>query len=251
MMSTNLVRTENDLWLYEISRSIQGEGRYEGLPVVIVRLMMCNLKCSAAEGGFNCDTAYTWDKNKLAKGFVLTARDAMMEVVDESVKSIEGDKGADTIMLTGGEPLIWQHYEPFNRLLEYAKALNFNIHVETNGTQPLTEETKSLIDFFAISPKQTQYKNRYNKEEIQGYLEVPHIWKFVIRTQENMDDAMKWLERYDIPYNDEIYLMPEGITAVEMDDHITNIINPFLMRNEGNYWNIKISGREHIRRGLK
>ena len=233
------------LWIRDIAPSFQGEGLYTGVPIIILRLMVCNLKCSSADGGFDCDTSDTWKKGHLAKGEKLTP----LEIV-ERVKSVTSSEYV--VMLTGGEPLIWQNNEEFKTMLELLREASYVIHVETNGTQELTEHTKKYISFFSISPKQTQYKYMYNKRVVDSYKELPHQWKYVIRTQENIDDAITWLEKYDINSNDLVYLMPEGITKEIIDFHTDSLINPSLITFYSHgFLNIGITGRDQIAGGYK
>jgi organic radical activating enzyme len=232
------------LWVNDISPSFQGEGKYIGTSIVILRMMVCNLKCKASEGGFDCDTYYTWDKSRLATGRRLEAK-----TIIEEVNSYYSDS-RKTIMLTGGEPLIWQNNREFTYVLSELKKFGWVIHLETNGTQKL--EIAELIDFAAISPKQTQYKDRYTNEIVHSYDKIPHIWKFVIRTKENMSDAVNFLISHKIPEIESIYLMPEGITSTQLKSSIETIINPnIILFLTYNYRKIYISNRRQIVEGYK
>ena len=232
------------LWVNDISPSTQGEGKYMGTSIVILRMMLCNLECSASKGGFDCDTYYTWDKNRLAEGRKLTVE----ETVNEVNKYMSPER--NTIMLTGGEPLIWQKNEEFVEVLKKLKELGWKIHLETNGTQKL--EIPELMDFIAISPKQTQYKSYYNNEIVQSYFTVPHIWKFVIRTRENVTDAIEFLLIHKVPTSDEIFLMPEGVTSEQLLSSIKKFINPnIILFPRNKYNNIYISNRRQVTEGFK
>ncbi len=237
------------MWIYQIEPTIQGEGKYAGTPVVLVRFMLCNLKCSAKEGGFDCDTDYTWKQGKLATGFHLTAEEAEMDVIDTIYSA---DETIRAVMITGGEPLIWQHDKEFVKFLRLLKSIGLDIHVETNGTMPLLKSTKELIDVFAISPKQSQYASRYNDKNVQSYFDTEHFWKFVCSTQKDFDNIESFLLAHHIPTSDDIFLMPEGDTPAKLDRHRDFINNSDIIQrlNLLGYRNVFQTDRLQIRRGI-
>ena len=109
----------------EIFCSLQGEGFWTGTPMVFVRFSGCNLKCPF------CDTDH-------AKGTEMTAE----EIVAEAVR-IGG--GCGRVCVTGGEPSL--QLDPI--LVEAFHAEGFKVHVETNGTRPLS----GGVDWITVSPK--------------------------------------------------------------------------------------------------
>ena len=125
----------------EIIPTIQGEIRI-GEPVILVRLNGCNLKCSW------CDTKYTWLKGG-----------SIPDITDDDIKSVINMQkeypNIDTLMLTGGEPLLYIQQENFFNLLNLE--IFPNIQIETNGTllDSLSFESvknkKSII--LNVSPK--------------------------------------------------------------------------------------------------
>ena len=87
------------LQLSEYFSSLQGEGRYAGVPADFIRFMVCNLQCTW------CDTKFTWDaKNyNLKDETTLLSSLDLVQWVDKNV-----NKNAH-IILTGGEPLLPIH----------------------------------------------------------------------------------------------------------------------------------------------
>lgn len=109
----------------EIFRSLQGEGPYLGLEQIFVRFSGCNLDCKF------CDT-----KN-------LSSCDYTLEAI---IKEIEGLPGANSVSITGGEPLLQADF--LGLLLKELKARKFKTYLETNGT--LVDGLSRVIDFVDI-----------------------------------------------------------------------------------------------------
>lgn len=105
----------------EIFKSIDGEGKRAGLPVVFIRLWGCNLRCSF------CDTPYSHSIDE----------DKVKEMsVDEVVKEV-ASYGINRVTLTGGEPLMHPDVEV---LIESLVQSGISVNVETNGTFPVISE---------------------------------------------------------------------------------------------------------------
>ena len=81
---------------------------------------VCNLACTW------CDTAYTWDWSRY---------DASKELSNHSVDSVVArlsTMAIDTVVLTGGEPLLQQRR--LVPLVQEFRRLRWKTHVETAGT---------------------------------------------------------------------------------------------------------------------
>ena len=112
----------------EIFHSIQGEGVLAGVSSVFIRTSGCNLRCTW------CDTPYTSWKPEGTDQSV----DSVLAVVKEF--------GARHVVLTGGEPML---FEESVTLCEQLRALGHHITIETAGTvfRPIA------CDLMSISPK--------------------------------------------------------------------------------------------------
>src|SRR2546423_1101044 len=104
MLHTQLVASvskanSETLRIAEIFASIQGEGIWVGQPSVFVRVSGCNLRCTW------CDTPYaSWQP----EGPILK--------LDEILEQVERFR-ASHVVLTGGEPMLFDGVEPLARRL--------------------------------------------------------------------------------------------------------------------------------------
>lgn len=155
----------------ELFYSVQGEGRYMGVPSVFLRTFGCNFTCSgfgmpkgeyskevdyiAAEVGkyfsyknlplvsTGCDSYASWDPRFKHLSPVLDT-DSVAEAIVDSLPYKEWKE--EHLVITGGEPLLgWQRAYP--DLLEHQKMKSLKeITFETNGTQDLTKAFKDYLD---------------------------------------------------------------------------------------------------------
>jgi organic radical activating enzyme len=154
----------------ELFYSIQGEGRFMGVPSVFLRTFGCNFKCAGfgmprgelsrevediAEvvHMFNkyedlplvstgCDSYASWDPRFKDLSPMLTS-DA---IADRIIEMLPYNQWGDAhLVITGGEPLLgWQR--AYLDLLDHDKMQDLKeITFETNGTQKLTEEFKHYL----------------------------------------------------------------------------------------------------------
>jgi len=167
----------------ELFYSIQGEGRYMGVPSVFLRTFGCNFKCQGfgmPRGEMSqevesiaaritefkdynelplvstgCDSYASWDPRFKDLSPMLTT-DAIAERISEIIPY--GEWRDEHLVITGGEPLLgWQRAYP--DLLSHPKMSGLKeITFETNGTQKLTSEFKNYLTTWVGLPK--------NKREI-------------------------------------------------------------------------------------
>ena len=153
--------------LSELFYSIQGEGRYSGVPSIFLRTFGCNFTC----GGFGmpkgelsnerekvnpedykeygtlplvttgCDSYASWDPRFK---HLSPSRDIDSIVSDIMELLPHKEWREEHLVITGGEPLLgWQRAYP--ELLSHPKMQRLSeITFETNGTQPLHPE---LFDY--------------------------------------------------------------------------------------------------------
>jgi len=166
----------------ELFYSIQGEGRYMGVPSVFLRTFGCNFKCagfgmpkgelsneveSIAERitefksyqelplvSTGCDSYASWDPRFKDLSPMLTS-DGIAERICEILPF--GEWRDEHLVITGGEPLLgWQRAYP--DLLRHPKMAGLKeITFETNGTQPISEDFKEyLLEWLMPHPDYTR-----------------------------------------------------------------------------------------------
>lgn len=108
--------------------TIQGEGAHTGKAAYFIRLGGCDVGCHW------CDVKESWNPEKHQ---LMNAE----EVAETAAKCCK------TIVLTGGEPLMWNLDILTNRL----KSLGCTIHIETSGAYPMSGH----LDWITLSPKKT------------------------------------------------------------------------------------------------
>jgi len=163
----------------ELFYSVQGEGRYMGVPSVFLRTFGCNFKCAGfgmprgelsteAEDiasvvhlynkyedlplvSTGCDSYASWHPSFKDLSPMLTT-DAIADRITEIIPYNEWQD--EHLVITGGEPLLgWQRAYP--DLLDHPKMSGLKeITFETNGTQQLTTEFKHYLSVWKGLPRQ-------------------------------------------------------------------------------------------------
>jgi organic radical activating enzyme len=166
----------------ELFYSIQGEGRYMGVPSVFLRTFGCNFTCSGfgmPKGEFSnevdyiaadvrkfltykdlplvstgCDSYASWDPRFKHLSPVLDTdniADSIMDILP--YKKWEDEH----LVITGGEPLLgWQRSYPDllnNPKMKSLKEITF----ETNGTQTLSSEFRQYLLNWSLGRKDRGY----------------------------------------------------------------------------------------------
>ncbi|MBI2452611.1 7-carboxy-7-deazaguanine synthase QueE [Candidatus Pacearchaeota archaeon] len=197
--------------------TLQGEGKYLGVPSYFIRSTGCNLRCAwknKDESVTVCDTPYTsWQPEK---GYELN--------VDKVLEELRGSK-IEHIVLTGGEPTIQPD------LREVSNRFNDNsyiVTVETNGTRYHEGMERAFI---SISPKLKSSYAQLDERERQfhvrnnDFIESTRSWmrsnnyqlKFVVNQHSDMSEIVELQEDLQVPGN-KIYLMPQGISEEQFKE---------------------------------
>jgi len=192
--------------------TIQGEGKYVGVPTYFIRTTGCNLRCEWTNSDgtkTKCDTPYTsW---KPEKGEKL------------SVRYADIPKNIEHIVITGGEPTLQHDLE--NTVKGFIED-KYKVTIETNGTKYVNVPGA----FISISPK---LKSSYPTEELFGKIHNrnnnflkplkqyiknnDYQIKFVVNSKEDIIEILRIKNSLEIP-NERIYLMPQGITQKQFKE---------------------------------
>ena len=215
----------------ELFYSVQGEGRYMGVPSVFLRTFGCNFTCD----GFGmprgeksnernqiadritefkqyrdlplvstgCDSYASWDPRFKDLSPVLTT-----EAIVERIKELLPYKRwmREHLVITGGEPLLgWQRAFPDLLEHEFMQDLK-EITFETNGTQRLTEDFKQYLTAwtdranreitFSVSAKLPasgeRWEDAIKPDIVCQYQELGWTYlKFVVATEQDIQDALR------------------------------------------------------------
>jgi organic radical activating enzyme len=119
--------------LMEEFYTIQGEGYHTGTAAYFIRIGGCDVGCHW------CDVKESWN----AELHPPTGIDLIVQ---------NASKYAETVVVTGGEPLMWDMSLLTNKLKDVGR----KVHIETSGAYPLS----GTWDWICLSPKKTNYQPR-------------------------------------------------------------------------------------------
>jgi len=174
--------------LMEEFYTIQGEGYHKGKAAYFVRIGGCDVGCHW------CDVKESWDA------------DLHPPTNTETIVS-NASKYSNTVVVTGGEPLIWD----MNPLTSLFKEQGMTVHIETSGAYQLTGQW----DWICLSPK----KNKLPKEDVY---ENANELKMIIYNKDDFRFAEEQAEKV----NDDciLYLQPEWSNRDKMMPQIVDYV---------------------------
>ena len=190
--------------LMEAFYTIQGEGFYKGSAAYFIRLGGCDVGCHW------CDVKESWDAS------IHPPTDILSIVREAKIHS-------KTVVVTGGEPLMWDMF-PLTKLLQKN---NIKTHIETSGAYKMTGNW----DWICLSPK----KNKNPLDE--AYVRANEL-KMIIH---NLND-LKFAENESNKVNKDciLYLQPEWSKR----DKIMPIIVDYVMRNDK--WRVSLQTHKYL-----
>ncbi|MEM9141369.1 MAG: 7-carboxy-7-deazaguanine synthase QueE [Bacteroidota bacterium] len=115
--------------LMEEFYTIQGEGYHKGTAAYFIRVGGCDVGCHW------CDVKESWNAD-------IHPPTHIDHIIENAVAH------SNTIVITGGEPLMWDMFPLTNGL----RAKNLKTHIETSGAYPLTGQW----DWICLSPKKNK-----------------------------------------------------------------------------------------------
>ena len=134
------VDSGHSLPLMEAFYTLQGEGYHKGGAAYFIRIGGCDVGCHW------CDVKESWNAE-------LHPPTPIKTIVDGAKKH------SDTVVVTGGEPLMW----PMDPLTSALHKKGIQVHIETSGAYPLTGDW----DWFCLSPKKNKLplKEAYDRAD--------------------------------------------------------------------------------------
>ncbi|WP_254785813.1 7-carboxy-7-deazaguanine synthase QueE [Zhouia amylolytica] len=183
-----LVEKGEMLPLMEEFYTIQGEGHHTGTAAYFIRVGGCDVGCHW------CDVKESWNAETHPPTEITS-------IVDNAVKY------ANTIVITGGEPLTW-NMDPLTQRL---KERGLKTHIETSGAYPLT----GVWDWICLSPK----KMKLPKEEVYNAADE---LKVIVYNQHDFKFAEEQAAK--VRESCELYLQPEWSRREKMMPEIVDYV---------------------------
>ena len=159
--------------LMEAFYTIQGEGFHKGKASYFIRIGGCDVGCH------QCDVKESWD----AQAHPLVSTEKIIEDALEH---------SDTIVITGGEPLMWD----MTSLTKGLRNNNKKIHIETSGAYELTGDW----DWICLSPKK-------RKNPVGEIYKKANELKVIIYNTDDLKFAEQQAEKTNS--NAHLFLQPE------------------------------------------
>jgi len=190
--------------LMEEFYTIQGEGFHTGTPAYFVRIGGCDVGCHW------CDVKESWNA-------------ALHPPTSVDLVVANASKYAETVVVTGGEPLMWD----MTLLTQMLKDNNRKVHIETSGAYNLS----GIWDWICLSPKK-------NKLPTKTVYDKAHELKVIIF---NKHDFIFAEEQAELVNNGAIlFLQPEWSKKEEM----TPLIVDYVMKNPK--WRVSLQTHKYL-----
>jgi len=208
--------------LGETYTCLQGEGKYMGIPHILIRVTGCRLRCQFANSF--CDTPYASWKPEAGK-----------YTLNDIVNFYRRNPHIKYTMITGGGPTI--HHKLLQELCIIAADYGHTTTIETEGS----EFVQTIADNISLSPKLSNSTPRpgtwmpfANREVTEADKKKHEKWrcnydamkdlitkhpdyqlKPVISSKEDLEEVKELQKILDIP-NNKVWLMPEGLTEEQL-----------------------------------
>ena len=195
--------------------SLEGESIRQGLPVIFVRFLGCNLRCRSEKyPNCYCDSEYSFAKSEYSK-------EVSVEDLVNEIKSFPCNR----VSITGGEPLL-EHRKAFlfNFLTELM-SLGYEVSIETNGSQDISWIKKDFPEVIVIGDWKcpVAFGEKANKAMLEsnlGLYEKTDALKFVV-SKDDFEEVEKVLKNHP-EIKAQVFLSPawETVEFSEVADWI-------------------------------
>ena len=190
--------------LMEEFYTIQGEGYHTGTAAYFIRICGCDVGCHW------CDVKESWNAE-------LHPPTDIQQIINNAKKY------ANTVVITGGEPLMWD----MTLLTSKLKAEHLKVHIETSGAYALS----GTWDWICLSPKK-------NKLPTATVYANAHELKVIIHNKHDFIFAEE--QAQIVNKNAILFLQPEWSKKEEM----TPIIVEYVMNNPK--WRISLQTHKYL-----
>ena len=198
------VGTGNALPLMEAFYTLQGEGYHKGSAAYFIRIGGCDVGCHW------CDVKESWDAER-------HPATPIASIVSEAKKY------ANTVVVTGGEPLMW-NMEPLTQAL---KLNGCATHIETSGAYPLSGQW----DWFCLSPK----KNKLPLEE--AYARADEL-KVIVHNKDDFRFAEEQAKK--VNESCKLFLQPEWSKR----DQMMPLMVDYVLENP--HWKVSLQTHKYL-----
>ena len=202
--TVELVNEGKMLPLMEEFYTIQGEGSHTGTAAYFIRIGGCDVGCHW------CDVKESWDAD-------LHPPTNIDLIVSNSKKH------AKTVVITGGEPLIWN----MNPLTTALQNQGLKTHIETSGAYKLS----GVWDWICLSPKKT-------KLPVAEIYEHAHELKMIVYNKNDFKFAEEQAAK--VSKGCQLFLQPEWSNREKM----TSLIVNYVMENPK--WKISLQTHKYL-----
>ena len=198
------VKSGKMLPLMEAFYTIQGEGYHKGSAAYFIRIGGCDVGCHW------CDVKESWNAE-------LHPPTSIKSIVEEA------QRFSNTIVVTGGEPLMW-NMSPLTKLL---RDKGIKVHLETSGAYDISGNW----DWFCLSPKK-------NKEPIELAYMIADELKIIVYNRSDL----KYAENQSIKVNEncKLFLQPEWSNR----NKVMPIMVDYVMKNPK--WKISLQTHKYL-----
>lgn len=198
------VDTGNALPLMEAFYTLQGEGYHKGSAAYFIRIGGCDVGCHW------CDVKESWDAER-------HPATPIASIVSEAKKY------ANTVVVTGGEPLMW-NMAPLTQAL---KLNGCSTHIETSGAYPLSGQW----DWFCLSPK----KNKLPLEE--AYARADEL-KVIVHNKDDFRFAEEQAKK--VTQSCKLFLQPEWSKR----DQMMPLMVDYVLQNP--HWKVSLQTHKYL-----
>jgi len=190
--------------LMEEFYTIQGEGYHTGTAAYFIRIGGCDVGCHW------CDVKESWNSE-------------LHPPTETNIIVANAKKYADTVVVTGGEPLTWD----MTLLTQKLNDNNLKVHIETSGAYPVT----GSWDWFCLSPKK-------NKLPVADAYAIANELKMIIYNKHDFIFAEEQASK--VNPNAILFLQPEWSKKEEM----TPLIVEYVMKNPK--WRVSLQTHKYL-----